>query len=436
MPRLVLRPLKSFLDTEASGGILLLVAAVAALLWVNSPWGDSYEELWHTTLTVRLGDLVISEDLRHWINDALMAIFFFVVGLEIKRELVSGELRDPRAAALPAFAALGGMIGPALIYAAINAGGPGSDGWGIPMATDIAFAVGVLALVGRRAPASLKLFLLSLAIVDDIGAILVIALFYTDSVSFYALGVAAALLLLIVGLQRAYVRAMPVYAVVAAGVWLAVFESGVHATIAGVVLGLMTPASPFQPPQAVSTHARRIADETSDDPAEAAEDVHHWLSLSSLSREAVAPLGRLEHLLHPWTSFVIVPLFALANAGVDLRGGGIGDAVANPVALGIIVGLVAGKIIGISSFAWLSTKIGLTRLPSGVRWSHIIAVSSVAGIGFTVSLFIAALAFSDADTLEAAKVGILLASVLAGILGAVLMLRASRRASEKAPNNG
>ncbi|HEX9697380.1 MAG TPA: Na+/H+ antiporter NhaA [Actinomycetota bacterium] len=429
VPRTVVRPLLAFLQLEAAGGILLLVATVAALVWANSPWQSSYESFWHTRFTIRIGSWAIQEDLQHWINDALMALFFFVVGLEIKRELVGGELRDPRAAALPAIAALGGMIGPALIYAAFNAGGAGSAGWGIPMATDIAFAVGVLAIAGRRLPTSLKLFLLALAIVDDIGAILVIAIFYSGGVSMIALGVAAALLALIVVLQRLHVRSLPVYVIIGTGVWLAVFESGVHATIAGVALGLLTPAAAFQRRAAVVKAARDVATDADREEGEPDADAHHWLGLSRVSRDAISPLARLENMLHPWTSFLIVPLFALANAGVTLSGDTFGSLPSSRVALGVIAGLVVGKIVGISLFAWLATTFKVARLPAGARWSQVVSVAAVAGIGFTVSLFIAGLAFPTSALLDEAKIAILTGSLIAGVAG-VAFLRISAGKSD------
>jgi Na+:H+ antiporter, NhaA family len=435
VPRLVLRPLKAFLETETSGGIILLLAALSALVWANSPWAGSYDRLWHTELTLRLGGWSISGDLRRWINDALMAIFFFVVGLEIKRELVAGELRAPKVAALPVVGALGGMVAPALIFLAFNAGGATSRGWGIPMATDIAFAVGVLALAGKRAPHSLRLFLLSLAIVDDIGAILIVAIFYTADVSSAALASAGALLVLIVAFRRMQVRAAPVYLLLSVGVWLSVFESGVHASIAGVALGLLTPASPFQRPAAVSEQARETAAQTADEPEPPDADAHHWLGLARLSREAVSPLARQEHLLHPWTSFVVVPLFALANAGVSLKGGVLGESLGSRVALGIIVGLVAGKTLGIAAAAWLGARTGLARLPQGVGWPHLIAVSAVAGIGFTVSLFIAGLAFIEDTVLDAAKIGVLTGSLLAGLLGFTLLSMVNRGLGSVPPDS-
>jgi Na+:H+ antiporter, NhaA family len=426
VPRLVVRPLQAFLDTEAASGSLVLAGAVVALVWANSPWRDAYATVWETDLTVRLGQWAISHDLRHWVNDGLMAIFFFVVGLEIKREAVIGELRQPRAAAFPAIAALGGMVVPALLYLALNPGGDAARGWGIPMATDIAFAVGVLSLAGRRAPPSLKLFLLSLAIVDDIGAILVIALFYTAEVEAAALIVAAALLVLMVLMRRLEIRAQPLYVLLGIGVWLAVHASGVHATIAGVAVGFVTPAVPFQRPRAVSDEAVRVADETEDDPSPPDADAHHWLHLASLSREAVSPLTRMENLLHPWTSYVIVPLFALANAGIVLEADSLAEPGALRLAAGVAVGLVVGKMVGIAGAAWLAVKLGLARLPTGVDRRHVLSAAAVAGIGFTVSLFISELAFGRDDLRAAAKLGILIGSLLAGAVGTVLLRRASR----------
>jgi len=433
LPRLVVRPLQAYLDTEEAGGVLLLLAAAAALIWANlSP--DSYESVWHTELALSLGPWELTNDVQHWINDGLMALFFFVVGLEIKRELVVGELRDLRTAALPAVAALGGMIVPALLYVALNAGGPGSSGWGIPMATDIAFAVGVLALFGRGLPSSLRVFLLSLAIVDDIGAILVIAIFYSEGIVWPALAAAGGFIALIVLAQRASVRLTAVYVVLGVGTWLAVYLSGVHATIAGVALGLITPVLPFQKPGAVSERARRVADRTADEHDDT--DAHHWLGLASLSRDAVSPLARMEHALHPWTSYVIIPLFALANAGVNLGGGAIEAALTSRVTLGVVLGLVAGKILGITLFSWTAVRLGAARLPSGVGWGQVMAVAAVAGIGFTVSLFIAALAFSDPAVLAAAKVGVLGASILAGAIGAMLLAATRRRSAEAAALTG
>jgi NhaA family Na+:H+ antiporter len=425
VPRLFVRPLQHFLQTEASSGILLLGAAVAALVWANVAAG-SYQMVWHTRLTVGLGGWTISEDLRHWVNDGAMALFFLVVGLEIKRELVSGELRDRRAAALPAIAAAGGMIVPALFYLGITFGSDGSRGWGIPMATDIAFAVGILAIAGRGLPSGLRLFLLTLAIVDDIGAILVIAFFYSGSISLAALGAAVVLLAVIAVLRRVEIQSSALFLVLGIGVWVAIFESGIHATIAGVALAFVTPAVAFQRPRAVSQEARRTADETSDDPTPSDADAPQWLRLAGLSREAVSPLARLQHALHPWTSFVIVPLFALANAGVLIRSDGIDSSTSLRIVGGVAAGLVAGKIIGITLGAFAATRLGLGRLPAGVGWTHIIGVAAVGGVGFTVSLFIAGLAFTDGTLLDGAKIGIVAGSLISGIVGSTVLVRARR----------
>ena len=426
LARRIGRPMLRFLRIEAAGGVVMLVAAVVALVWANSPWRDAYYDLLHNHIRLELGSvLALDEPLEAWINDALMVIFFFVVGLEIKRELVIGELRRPAAAALPAVAALGGMVLPAAIYAALNAGGEGSAGWGIPMATDIAFAVGVLSLLGKRVPSALKIFLLTLAIVDDIGAIAVIALFYTDDLSTGWLLVAAGVVVLLVLMRLVRIWYTPAYLIVGVVLWLAVFESGVHATIAGVVLGIITPARPL------------VSESTFDDM------VAGWFSGEAVSppvarrasfevRERVSVADRLESMLHPWTSFLIVPVFALANAGVELSADALGDAVRSRVTIGIVLGLVLGKLVGVSSFSWLAVRLGLCDLPRGVTWTKVIGVASVAGIGFTVSLFITNLAFTAGDITDQAKVGILAASTVAALVGAAI-LRSSRPASEPAP---
>ena len=419
VPRLIARPVRNFLSTEAGGGIVLLVATVVALVWANSPFSESYSALWETRLRIELGGFVLEEDLRHWVNDGLMAIFFFVVGMEIKRELVVGELNAIRRAALPALAAVGGMVVPALFYALLNAGGPGGAGWGIPMATDIAFAVGVLALLSDRVASGLKVFLLSLAIVDDIGAILVIAIFYSGGIETTWLLVAALLLGLVVFLRRANVYWVPIYVVVGSAVWLAMFESGVHATIAGVALGLLTPARPTDPggfPD-VLENAQLLSSEP---------DAQSLRGVTFQAHEVVSVAERLEHVLHPWTSYLIIPLFALANAGVVLSAESVGDAVTSPVALGIIFGLVAGKVVGITFMSWLAIKLGLGEAPPGMTWSQLVGTAAVAGIGFTVSLFITALAFEDPELVAAAKMGVLLASFAAGLLGATILLLGPR----------
>ncbi|MGH2805811.1 MAG: Na+/H+ antiporter NhaA [Actinomycetota bacterium] len=420
VPRLIARPVRTFLQTEAAGGIVLLAAALVALIWANSPLRDGYAALWETEFRISIGSFELAEDLRHWVNDALMALFFFVVGLEIKRELVTGELNDARKASLPAIAALGGMVGPALLYLAFNVGGPGVGGWGIPMATDIAFAVGVLALLSDRVPTGLKVFLLSLAIVDVIGAILVIALFYSSGLQVVWLATAAALIIVMLILRRVRVVWVPVYVVIGTGVWLAMFSSGVHATIAGVALGLLTPALPTDPGgfSDVLDRARGLSSEP---------DAQSLREITMQGNEVVSVAERLEHLLHPWTSFVVVPVFALANAGVTLSGGMFAEALGARVALGIIVGLVVGKIVGISGASWVAVRLGLGRLPDGMEWSHVIGGAAVAGIGFTVSLFVTGLAFDDPALVAPAKLAILIASVVAGTLGAATLLLVRRR---------
>jgi NhaA family Na+:H+ antiporter len=420
LARVVGRPVARFLDVEAAGGVALLTATAVALVWANSPWSDSYEQLWTTDLVINLGDSAIHEDLRHWVNDGLMALFFFVVGLEIKRELVAGHLSTRRDATLPVLAAVGGMVVPALIYAAVNLGGDGSSGWGIPMATDIAFAVGVLALVGDRCPHSMRAFLLALAIADDIGAIVVIALFYSDGVSLVPLGLAVLGLLAIVLLRRATVWYAPVYLIVGFAVWLAVFESGVHATLAGVALGLLTPARPLMS----DIDADRVAAELSTDSQVEAEEVR---DIAFRIQESVSVAERLERALHPWTSYFVIPLFALANAGVVLSSDTLRDAVSSPVTAGVAVGLVVGKVLGVVGASALAVRIGLARLPEGVAWRHLTGVAALAGIGFTVSIFITGLAFDDAALQQEAKLGVLAASAVAAGLGAMLLWRADRR---------
>jgi NhaA family Na+:H+ antiporter len=423
LARRVGRPIAGFLRVEAAGGIVLLVAATLALILANSPLSEAYESFLHTELEITVGPLHLEGDLVHWINDALMVFFFFVVGLEIKYELVSGELRNPRRAAVPIIAAVGGMIAPALIYTAINAGGEGAEGWGIPMATDIAFAVGVLSLLGRRVPSPARIFLLTLAIVDDIGAITVIAVFYTDDISYAWLGMAVAGVAVIVGLRRLRVWTMSVYVVLGAFVWLATYESGVHATIAGVVLGLLTPARPLLDEQ----YARAYAQSAMRDGVIDADELRRYRFLIG---ESVSVAERLERQLHPWTSYVVLPVFAFANAGVDLRGGVLDAAISSPVTAGVFVGLVVGKTVGVTAATWLAVTVGVGQLPRRTTWRMVVGLACVAGIGFTVSLFIAGLSFPAGSVLESeAKVGILGGSLVAAAVGATVLLLPARSAS-------
>ncbi|MDH3679167.1 MAG: Na+/H+ antiporter NhaA [Acidimicrobiia bacterium] len=414
LARAVARPMVKFLAQETASGVLLLVATAAALLWVNSPWGDTYSQFWETHLSINVGSThLIDLSLHGWVNDALMALFFFVVGMEIKSELVNGDLSDPRVAALPAVGAVGGMVVPAALYLVFNLGGDASGGWGVPMATDIAFAVGVLALLGPRIPQQLKLFLLTLAIVDDIGAILVIAIFYTTSIQFGWLALAGGLTVLIVALRPLRVWYQPVYVLLGVIVWFATHESGVHATIAGVMLGLLAPAKPLL--------GQRVFESVEDVLSGDIADPVVLRDASFRLRETVPVTARLTNLLSPWTSFVIVPLFALANAGVRLSGDAVSGALTSTVTLGIVVGLVIGKPVGIYLFSVLALQARVAMLPDGLRRTHLLGAGAVAGIGFTVALFIASLAFDDPVLAEEAVIGILVASVAATVLGWLIL---------------
>lgn len=431
VPRVVLQPMQEFLRTSTAGSLLLLTAVLIALVWSNSPWSEAYVKLWHTPASLHVGGWEVEEDLRGWVNDGLMTIFFLLVGMEIKRELRTGELREWRAAALPMIAALGGMVVPALLYLAVNAGGPGANGWGIPMATDVAFALGILTVSAAYAPPSLKPFLLALAIVDDIGAIVVIAVFYSGGVEWLPLAIGGVVLLLIVVSQRLHIRAVPVYVILGVVFWFELLRSGVHPTIAGVILGLLTPAVPFQRSRAVSEEAHRTADETQDDPFPPDADAHWWLRLAWLSKEAVSPLARVEDALLPWSSFVILPLFALANAGVKLSASALNAAATSSIALGILLSLVVGKFVGVWLASLAGVKLGIGRLPDGVGWGSLAGLAATTGLGFTVSLFVADLAFRRTPLLEQAKVGILAASIVAGGLGYALFRLAGSRDSRE-----
>ncbi len=416
--RSLIRPLQEFLHTEVAGGIVLLVATIVALAWANSPWDGAYVDLWHRPLSFDTSLFRVDEDLGHLVNDGLMAIFFFVVGLEIKRELVSGELATPRKALLPVAAALGGMLVPAAIYLAFNSSGDGAKGWGIPMATDIAFALGVLAMLGRRVPLSLKVFLLALAIVDDLGAILVIAVFYSDGISLEALTWAGVVIVGVIAAQRAGVQSVNIYLVLGVLLWVAVLKSGIHATIAGVVLALLTPSKPLHSPAEADRQIEVLLERIKVAEAAGQSTDVYQREIERVARDAASPLNRLESVLHPWASFVIIPIFALANAGLPLSGEAVKDAVSSRVGLGIGAGLILGKFAGITIATWLVVRLGLAELPPGLRWRQISGAALLAGIGFTVSLFITGLAFSQNPDIEAeAKIGILIASAMAGIAG-------------------
>jgi NhaA family Na+:H+ antiporter len=385
----VIGPFQRFFSTEAAGGIVLLACAAIALAWANSPWAPAYHHLWELPLGFGTRSIGMSLTLHEWVNNGLMAVFFFFVGLEIKREVLIGELSTRRSATLPVAAAIGGMVVPAAIYALVNRGGASAHGWGVPMATDIAFALGVLALFGSGLPSGLRVFLAALAIVDDLGAVLVIALFYTNEVRWGAVGAAAAIVAVLVGLNLAGVRRTAVYVALGVILWLFVLFSGIHATVAGVLLALTIPA-----------RARTTAE-----------------SEPSL-------LQRMESALHGPVAFVIMPIFALANAGVPVGSGAI-DAVRTPVALGVILGLVVGKPLGIMLASFAAVRAGAAELPSGVTWRQVHGASWLGGIGFTMSLFIAGLAFEDAGVLDVAKLGVIAASALAGATG-YFLLRGAR----------
>lgn len=405
-PHLVL--LRSFLKTEAGGAIVLLAATIAALVWANSPWGDSYDVLWATEISFRLGGFELSHDLGRWINDGLMTLFFLLIGLEIRREFDMGEFRERRRLAVPVIAALGGMILPVAIFLAINPGGDEARGWAMVMATDTAFAVGVLALVGRRSSFRLRTFLLTLVIVDDVAAVSVIAIVYSTDVHLVALAIGISLLVAMAVLRAAGYQRSSVYVLLGLGTWLAASEAGVHPTVAGVAIGLLTSAYP--PRRAVLEQASGVVRAFRNRPTpELARAAAQRITMS------LSPNERLQHALHPWSSFVVVPLFALANAGVDLSNELLGRALGSPLVLGIVLGLVVGKTLGIPIGAWLATRPWLGGQPLSVGWPSLVAASSVAGIGFTMSLLIAELSYG-ASLLDEAKLGILAASVVAAAL--------------------
>ena len=410
--------LREFLRAETAGGAVLMIAVALALVWANSPWRGAYDALWRTVLELRLGRFGLAGDLREWVNEGLMALFFLVVGLEIKRELVDGELRTWRQAALPVVAAAGGMLVPAVIYAALNARGPGAAGWGVPMATDIAFALGVLALLGPRVPAALKLFLLALAIVDDLGSILVVALFYSGELRPPALALAAVLVLAILGLRRARIYWTPLYVAAGIGLWLALHAAGVNAALAGVAMGLLASARPVTHPETLH-HTSRTLD-SAPGPA--------WLrDVLREVRGTVSTAERLQHGLHPISAFLVVPVFALANAGVTVHAGALSGRGAPLVLAGVIAGRVLGKPAGILLAVWLALRLRLGVWPAGASWRQLAGVATVAGIGFTVPLFVAGLAFPGGAFEAAVKLGLLLASVVAGLAG-VMVLRGARPA--------
>ena len=427
----ILQPFQEFLRIEASAGVLLLICTAVALVWSNSPIGSSYFKLIHAPVTVGLGPFVLSKPLLLWINDGLMAIFFFVVGLEIKREILIGELSSARKAALPIAAALGGMIVPAAIYLSFNGGTDRASGWGIPVATDIAFAIGALTLLGPRVPFGLKVFLTAFAIADDLGAVVVIALFYTSELDVTALGAAAVFVVLLVVANWAGVRHPLLYGLLGLGLWLGVFQSGVHPTVAGVVLAMMIPSrSRIDSRDFLSrSRANLVEFERHQQPGRQAA-LH---AIETACEQATPPLQRIEHALHPWVMYLIMPVFAFSNAAVVFEGS-LWSKISHPATLGVMLGLVIGKPMGITLLSWLAVRSSLAVLPDGVHWRHILGVACMGGIGFTMSLFIGGLAFEGA-VLASVKTGILFASASAGVIG-WLILRVGSNAGQKQNRSG
>jgi NhaA family Na+:H+ antiporter len=425
-------PFQRFLAIEAASSLLLLFATIAALFLANSPWGEGYAQLWHTRLAIALGDAELALSLEEWVNDGLMVIFFFLVGMEIKHELVHGELSSRDRAMLPVFGALGGMVVPAAIYASLHAGSPAASGWGVPMATDIAFAVAALAIFGPRVPPGLKVFLLALAIVDDLGAVVVIALFYAREIDPGALAAAGAGLGLAYALRAAGFRAYGPYWVVGAGVWLAMLHSGVHATVAGVLLGFLTPTRLLAPEASLVGRGRRFFEEATARMAAVpelpdGERKRVARELYEISRRSLSPLERLTQALHPWSAFGVMPVFAFANAGVAIDATALSDPLALRVAFAVGLGLLAGKSLGVTLFCWAAVRLGLARLPTGVGWGALFGAAVLAGIGFTMALFITALAFEQPALAAASKLGILVASVIATACGIAVLGRALPR---------
>lgn len=433
----VLTPLEDFIHRQTTSGVLLMLCAIIALIIANSQWSQAYVHLLEMPFTIGLEGFQLSKSLHHWINDGLMAIFFFVIGLELKREILVGELADPKQAMLPIFAAIGGMLIPVIIYMAINPTGPTFDGWGVPMATDIAFALGALALLGKRVPKSLLTFLVALAIVDDLGAVVVIALFYTDTLNLYALGLASGLFLLLVTLNLGGVRRPLPYILIGAVLWIAMLKSGVHATLAGILLAFTIPMRPKYEPSRFLAHIGDMIDHIQQAYLHEKNILKndalrsHVRALGEGVHLVQAPAQILEHNLHLPSAYLVIPIFSLANAGIPIEWSSLSSIVNHPVSMGVALGLVLGKLIGIAGFTWLAVKFGLTRLPAGVNFKHIIGVSLMGGIGFTMSIFIAELGFvNQPQDLLMAKTGILLASAIAGISGFIWLYFTTKKKEE------
>ena len=418
-------PFEHFLHAQTTTGIILMFMTVFALILANTPLTETYAHFFHTKVDLTVGSWSLSHTIHHWINDGLMAIFFFIIGLEIKREILVGELSNIKVAILPILAAIGGMVLPALIYLSINAGGEGAGGWGIPMATDIAFAISALVLLGNRVSPALVTFLVALAIVDDLGAVIVIAVFYTDQINFLPLGLAGVTFLMMVALNRFGIHMILPYFIIGLFMWFFMLESGVHATIAGVIAAMTIPSKPKLTPIDFTMHTKNLLDEYDNYPVTTDHVMHEkqkalLLNIKDRIDAVGTPAARLEHDLHLPVALIIIPLFALANAGISIDFSSIGATIMQPVSLGIIAGLIVGKVLGIAGVAWIAVKLGIAKLPEGSSMSQVFGVAFLGGIGFTMSIFVADLAFLGNDALIfQAKVGILAASLFAGLFGYV-----------------
>jgi NhaA family Na+:H+ antiporter len=433
----IISPFERFLQQVTAGGIILMGMTLLTLIIASSPWGDAYRHLWETPVRVGIGRENMEMSLHAWVNEGLMALFFLLVGLELKREILVGELSSLRNTALPVAGAIGGMLAPAIIYYLFNPSGDALAGWGIPMATDIAFAVGILVLLAWRIPKNLIIFLTALAIADDLGAVLVIAIFYTKNIDMTSLGAAIGLLGILVLCNRGGIRYPLPYAILGILLWMALLKSGIHATLSGVLLAFTIPAHPFYTPREFDEHLNKIKNDfrgeilTSEEVDTELDVTRTYAIAESIEKASSAvqsPQQRMEHHLSPWVTFGVIPLFAMANAGLDLLAMPFRDVIVQPVTLGVMLGLIFGKFVGISGFAWLAVRLGLARLPDGVQWRHILGAAWLCGIGFTMSLFIAQLAFTTSPRLfEEARLGIIMSSVIAAIVGLTWLYLSARK---------
>ncbi len=426
----IMAPVSRFIHLEYTSGIVLLISVVIAIAWANSPFHAFYEHLWHINFSVGFDKFLLSHPLHIWINDGLMAIFFFVIGLELKREFMEGELSSLQKASLPMTAALGGMLVPAVIYFFINKGTQAAHGWGIPMATDIAFALALLSMASKHIPVSVKIFLSALAVADDLGAVLVIAFFYTEQINFMPLAIGGGFLILLMVGNRMGIRSALFYLLLGIGAWIGFLLSGVHATIAGVLVAFTIPAVTRIDEQIYSSNLRKLSYDFEVDIPQRGSLITPLQNktiqkVKTLSMAAETPLQTIEHALHPWVAFGIMPLFALANAGIVITSDFF-SSIINPVSIGVAAGLIIGKFTGILLFCWIMVRFKISSLPEGANWKHIAGVALLAGIGFTMSLFISGLAFNNPAFIDQAKYGILIASIIAGILGTIVLKRVGK----------